>query len=296
MNVRTLVAVIGAWSLPAGILAAEEMLVWRGCGVSKTAFMAACAKAYREETGVPIRVSGGGARLGLVATAEGGADLGGSCRALLAEEAGRYPDLRLCVVAWDALVVIVQEGHEVDNLSKDQLREILLGRVRNWQEVGGPDRRLVVVARRGDDSGVGHCVRRLILKDEHARLGTVRLHSSGPVERLVARHRDAVAVTGISSVRQQQGLKALAIDGVAPSVENIASGAYPYYRPLYIAFVRGRNPHADRFVRWLIGPRGQKTIESQQTVTLYQGRQLAKRCEALPKSAFNFDQLMELAD
>ena len=62
-----------------------------------------------------------------------------------------------------------------------------------------------------------------------------------------------------------------------PTVKEIASGAYPYYRPLYVAFKSGLDSRTDEFVEWLLNDRGQGIIEEQGTVTLAQGAKLAKR-------------------
>ena len=40
--------------------AGPTLLVWRGCGISKTAFMDASAAAYENATGILVRLSGGG--------------------------------------------------------------------------------------------------------------------------------------------------------------------------------------------------------------------------------------------
>ncbi len=97
----------------------HESLVWRGCGISKTAFMEACAEEYAKETGIEIQLSGGGATLGIEAAGTGGADLGGTCRAPQKERGEERPGLKLAVVAWDALVAIVHPSNPVESISAD---------------------------------------------------------------------------------------------------------------------------------------------------------------------------------
>ena len=253
-------------------------LVWRGCGISKAAFMEACAEQYAKETGVEIQLSGGGATLGIEAAGTGGADLGGTCRAPQESLNEERPGLKLAVVAWDALVAAVHPSNEVENITTDQLKQVLEQKITNWKELGGPDARIVVVARRGRISGVGYSTRLLIMGDPDADYGktVVRLNSSGPVEKFVEKTPGAIAISGISSAKRRE-LKLLKIDGHAPTVKGIASGAYPYYRPLYVAFKPGLNSRADEFVEWLLSDSGQGIIEEQGTVTLAQGALLAKR-------------------
>jgi phosphate transport system substrate-binding protein len=273
-------------------------LKWRGCGISKAAFMEACAEQYAKETGVEIQLSGGGAALGIEAAGTGGADLGGTCRMPQASLNEDRPGLKLAVVAWDALAAVVHPSNEVENITTDHLKQVLQQKITNWKELGGPDARIFVVARRGKISGVGHSTRLLIMGDSDADYGEtiVRLNSSGPVEKFVEKTPGAIAITGISSARRRE-LKLLKIDGHAPTVNEIASGAYPYYRPLYVAFKPGLKSRTDEFVEWLLGDRGQGIIEEQGTVNLAQGASLAKRYEHFGNTSLivNFEALQARA-
>ena len=60
----------------------KPQLVWKGCGISRKAFMAECAEAYEKKTGVHIELVGGGATLGIRATIAG--------MRISAEPAGRH--------------------------------------------------------------------------------------------------------------------------------------------------------------------------------------------------------------
>jgi len=285
--------------LRASTEAAEpDMLIWRGCGVSKEAFMDACAAAYQKETGVVIRLSGGGATLGIESVADGGADLGGTCRACLREINEDKLPVKLAVVAWDALVVITHPENPVSNITRDQLQKILQQKITNWKELGGKDEAIVVVARRGKHSGVDYSTRLQMLNDVNADYGptVVRLNSTAPVEVLVERQPRAIAVTGVSSA-QKRALKVLTIDGHKPDVRNISSGVYPYFRPLYVAYLPQSNAAAKRFVEWLLSDKGQQVIGTQGTVTLAQGAALTERYRHFENVGQipNYQALLELA-
>jgi phosphate transport system substrate-binding protein len=124
----------------------------------------------------------------------------------------------------------------------------------------------------------------------------VRLNSSGPVEKFVEKTPGAIAISGISSAKRRR-LKLLEIDGQAPTVGAISSGAYPYYRPLYIAFKPGGSDRADDFVTWLLSEKGQTIIAEQGTVTLAEGTLLAKRYGHYRNTSLiiNFDALQDTA-
>lgn len=254
----------------------REALSWRGCGISKKAFMAHCAEIYTESTGVEIRLTGGGATLGIQAAGEQAADFGGTCRHCLPSE-GEL-NLEMTLVAWDALAVIVHPSNSVRGITKEQLSAVLKQEITNWKELGGADLPIVVVARKGKTSGVGRMLRLLILADPEFEFGSraLRLESSGPVEKLVERCPGAIAVTGVSSSRLRS-VQHLELDGHAPTAEQIATGRYPYFRPLYLAHQPNLSPAAQEFRNWLIGERGQQAVANQGTVNLEVGLLLMKR-------------------
>lgn len=276
---------------------AKNTLVWRGCGVSKTAFMEECGNAYLKETGIEIKMSGGGATLGIESAASGGADLGGTCRVCLDELNENKLDVKLAAVAWDALVVVVHPDNPVENITREQLRMVLQQKITNWKDLGGNDERIVVVARRGKTSGVGYSTRQLIFgnADEDYGKTVLRLNSSGPAESLVERQPRAIAVTGVSSARRRK-LKVVAIASQAPTPENIASGKYPYFRPLYVAY-KPANLKASKFVQWLLSDKGQAVVATQKTVTLEQGAHLTSLYKHFgdTKQIVNFEHLRDLA-
>ncbi len=273
-------------------------LVWRGCGVSKKAFMEKCAVEYERQTGVKIKLSGGGAQLGIETAAAGGADLGGTCRACLSKLKEDELGIKLAVVAWDALTVIVHADNPVEDISREQLRDVLQQKLTNWKQLGGNDEEIIVTVRRGKTSGVGYSVRALILEDPEADFGAtaVRLNSSGPLEQLVEKQHRAIGVTGISSARKRD-VKTLSIDGQLPEPDKIAAGDYPYYRPLYIAYRPGINDQAQRFVDWLLSDAGQAVIEEQNTVTLRQGAELTRSYRHFGdiSQISNYESLLEMA-
>jgi phosphate transport system substrate-binding protein len=204
----------------------------------------------------------------------------------------------MVVVAWDALVAVVHPSNPVDDITREQLAGILEQNIRSWRELGGSRTNIVVVARRGKVSGVGYTTRQLILDNSEANFGrrVILKHSTAPVEKMVQGQPRAVAITGVSSARKRN-LKILSVDGVAATADNIAQGTYPFFRPLYLVYKPGKNAATERFVRWLLGPRGQAIIREHGTVSLAQGAELVCKYAHFPdeKLIINFSGLMKLA-
>ncbi len=249
-------------------------LSWRGCGITKNAFMEKCAQVYTEKTGTNIRLAGGGATLGIEDAGQGGADFGGSCRACLTSRKEDQLPLSMTVVAWDALVVLLHPDNPLDSISPAELKAVLQQKITNWSELGGRSGGITTIARKGISSGVGYMTRLLIFDDVDYGKQGIRLQSSGPVEELLEETPNGIAVTGVTSARLRD-LKILKIDGIEPTLENISIGKYIYHRPLYLAHSNKLNAEQRRFLDWLWGAEGQEVIRQQGTVNLEDGVSLA---------------------
>jgi len=72
-------------------------------------------------------------------------------------------------------------------------------------------------------------------------------------------------------------VKILELDGIPCSKENVASGVYPFFRPLYL-ITRGKPAgELKKFLDWITGDEGQAVISSVGTVTLKEGRALREK-------------------
>jgi phosphate transport system substrate-binding protein len=267
---------LAIWAQP--ILAEQQpTLRWVGCGISKKAYLVALAKAYEKKTGVVIDVQGGGATRGIREVASMSADIGGSCRRRIfgvEEESG----ITQVPVAWDALVVITHKNNPVKDISLDNLRKVYLGEIANWRQLGGNDAAIELFARKGKISGVGRTARKLLFNDYEQEFAATRIFkSSGPLEKEVVANPNALAISGISSVRKRD-VNILKLDGKSPSYENVKSGNYLLYRPLYLVY-NENSPHAGvikDFIRYTDTEDGREVIRSNGTVPYLEALNLMK--------------------
>ena len=250
-----------------------EGLKWVGCGISKKAFMGPLAAAYEKTTGVKIKLEGGGATRGIVDVVEGKADLGGTCRHVLPRQEER--GVKLIPLGWDALVVLVHPSNTVKNLNLDQLKDIYTGKTTNWKQVGGKDRRILVVARSGKISGVGRMFRELVFKNPEQEFTPAAriVEESAGVEQEVEKDQGAIAVSGVSSA-QKRAVKLLQVNGKAPTDENIKDGSYLLYRPLYLVVKQQASDEVGKFVAFALSDAGQTVIAGEGTVNLKEGARL----------------------
>lgn len=136
------------------------------------------------------------------------------------------------IVALDGLAMVVHPGNPVRNLTKAQIADIYKGRVNNWNQVGGPNARIVVIQRESN-SGTQEAFKELIMGKTAQISKTAETQASnGAIKNRVASTRSAIGFVGLGFV--DRSIKPVAVNGVLPSVATVKSGKYPVSRPLYM--------------------------------------------------------------
>ncbi len=164
------------------------------------------------------------------------------------------------VVAMDGIAIIVHPANPVGALSVEQVRDIYLGKVTNWQQLGGPDVNLVMISR-DTNSGTYETFAKLVMHKERVVAGTEYVGSNGAVRQRVQNTRAAIGYVGLGFV--DETVKALTMNGVKPNPRTVASGRYPIARPLFM-FTDGYpklGSHLHAFVTLHLSERGQEIIE-----------------------------------
>lgn len=228
----------------------------------------------QKKTGIEIDFKGGGATKGIRQVSSGEVEIGGTCRHLIEspETFTTVPEERrvqLTPVGWDALAVIVHKDNPVESITLDQLRDMYLGRITNWKELGGKDAPLELYARKGKISGVGRTLRELVFNDYDIEFVAKHVvDSTGPMERAIPENPNGVGTTGVSSARKLAGkVKILKLNGKEPSYDNIRKGDYLLYRPLYmVTHMQNSDPEVKKFVDFVLGHEGKQVMRSVGTV------------------------------
>jgi phosphate transport system substrate-binding protein len=165
------------------------------------------------------------------------------------------------VVAMDGLAVIVHPANPIAELRIGQVRDIYLGKITNWKQLGGPDKRIVVISR-DTNSGTYETFASVVMKKERMAAAVEYVGSNGALRQRVQSTQAAIGYLGLGFV--DRTVKALTVNGVYPTSKTVASGQYPISRPLYMftnGFPRlGTDLHA--FVTLHLTKKGQEIIES----------------------------------
>jgi phosphate transport system substrate-binding protein len=175
-----------------------------------------------------------------------------------AVEKGVFPTFH--VVALDGLPILVHPSNPVSSLTIDQVRDIYLGKITNWKEVGGPDKKIVMISR-DTNSGTYETFEGKVMNKEKIAQGAEYVGSNGAVRARVQSTPAAIGYAGLGFV--DRTVKALTINGVYPNKKTVISGKYPIARPLFM--VTNGYPqmgsHVYQFVTLHLSPKGQEIIE-----------------------------------
>lgn len=233
---------------------AEKGLVVAG-STSIQPFADRWAEVYMEENqSCIVDVQGGGSSAGIQAARAGAADIGMSSRELKAEE----KDLLEIVVAWDGLAVIVHPSNAIDDLSLVQIENIFAGNIRNWTLVGGLDK-LITVVTREEGSGTRGAFQEMVMAKNRIFKGAIVEDSNGTVREIVSNDPNSIGYISLGLVNEK--VKAVRLDGIEPSYDNIIDKKYRLVRPFLFLTNGPPKQRAKDFINFVLSRRGQELIK-----------------------------------
>ena len=211
---------------------------------------------------VTVDVQGGGSRLGITLASRGNQiDIGTASRTPTAEDE-RDPETRAkrlwwTAIAQDGIALVVHPQNAVGGVTLPQAKDIFFGRILDWKEMGGTAGEIVVVSRE-DGSGTREVFEEMVMGEKRVTLTAIVMSSSEAVIEYVARHPTAIGYVSMGHLSPQ--VKALPIEGVSPTPEDVQSGGYPLTRPLYL--LTGQEPTGEMkaFIEFALSPAGQAIV------------------------------------
>ncbi|RLB84897.1 MAG: phosphate ABC transporter substrate-binding protein [Deltaproteobacteria bacterium] len=225
----------------------------------------------KENPEVSISLSGGGSGNGIKAIIDRTTDIADSSRFIkgkevtLAVEKGVYPvPFR---IAYDCIVPVVHPSNPMKDISMDQLKALYNGEVKNWKDIGGPDKRVVVISR-DTSSGTYEVWHKKVMKKEKVFPGALLQASNGAVAQAVAKNKYAIGYIGVGYLNKD--VKALTVNGVVGSKETTLDGTFPISRPLFMFTQDWPTGDTVKFINYVLHPqKGQKLVGESGYVPLY---------------------------
>jgi phosphate transport system substrate-binding protein len=158
------------------------------------------------------------------------------------------------------VAAIVKSGNPVGNLTREQVRDLFTGVVENWKEVGGPDAPVHLYIRH-PISGTYLGFRELAMENKPYALHPKTLTNYMEIVQAVAQDESGIGYSTIP-LASSSGVKPVSIGGVAPTVEAVNKGQYPYARVLRLYTNKANETSMARsFVEFVQSAGGQRIVE-----------------------------------
>ena len=177
---------------------------------------------------VSVAISGGGSGQGLSQVAEGSVQIGRSDvfaeEKLEADQLEGLVDNQVCIVGMGP---IVNADVDVTDITTEQLKGIFLGEITDWADLGGTAGAIQVIQREAG-SGTRATFEAAVLGGEVAPDSfrpVAEVDSSGTVVEQVAATEGSISYVAFNYMTNE-GIKALSVDGVEPTQENVENGDF----------------------------------------------------------------------
>jgi len=227
----------------------------------------------KEHPDIPIAVTGGGSGTGIAALIGGTTDIAQSSRQMekkeieTAEKKGIYP--KEFHVADDGIAVVVNPSNPVNKLTIKQLSDIFTNKITNWRDVGGQDKKIVVLSReRNSGTHVFFLEHVVKLGDKKSKNefapGVLMMPSSQAIAEEVSNNKEAIGYFGLGYLTSKEKAVAVAIDekskGIAPSIKTVSNKTYPISRSLQLYANGEPKDKIKSFIDFVMSPEGQKIV------------------------------------
>jgi phosphate transport system substrate-binding protein len=189
--------------------------------------------------------------------------------------------LNLTPIAKDAFVFIVNGRNTMNNITRDQVRDIYSGRVRNWKTINGNDD-VIIPYQRQENSGSQTIFQAIMGGEEPLKpildgefvptgmFGMMRMVASDYYN-----YNSAIGYTFLFYLNHMTGntgntsVKTLSIDGITPSRETIRSGVYPFAQTVYAVTAGNESENTKKFISWITSAQGQELVEKTGYIPVY---------------------------
>jgi phosphate transport system substrate-binding protein len=219
--------------------------------------------------GSEISVRGGGSGVGIASLIDGTCDIADSSRSIKEDELnkaltnGRSPKAN--VIAMDGICVIVHPSNSINALTKKQIKDIYTGAISNWKQLGGSDKKIVVISR-DSSSGTFEAFGTLALDGAKVRSDALLQASNQTVASIVSRTPGAIGYVGLGYVTD--AVKAVVVNGVRASKETVLTNKYILARPLFMYTNGEPKGLCKQFIEFILSREGQKLVEEEGFVGL----------------------------
>ena len=200
-----------------------------------------------------IDIQGGGSSAGITAAESGTADIGMSSRELSGAEEGLWS----VEIAKDGLAIIINPDNPIEDLSLNQVRDIYSAKISDWSELGGAKAKIHIIARE-DGSGTRNAFESLVMGSEQINPKAIIQDSNGAVRQVVSSDQNSIGFVSLGLI--DHTVRAIKLEGVAPTWENVMNGNYSLFRPFIFITNNAPEGPVKQFIDFTLSPEGQQVL------------------------------------
>ena len=184
--------------------------------------------------------------------------------------------LKKAPICYDAFVFITHKDNPVESLTVEQIKKIYTGEIKNWKEVGGKNEKIKAFQRE-KNSGSQTAMENLVMggADMIDPIEVKVIEGMGELVDAVAEYKNETASLGytyryyIDTLYKNDNIKTIAVDGIAPTDDNIRSGAYPFTTNYYGVIREGDEEEiGGQFLEWILSDEGQQCVAQAGYITI----------------------------
>ena len=221
--------------------------------------------AYEKKTGKKFSlVEHPGSGKGIKNLIAGKVNLAGASRHLKSKE--KKQKVLGTTIGYDAIAVFVHSSNPVENLTKEQIKGIFTGKIKNWKEVGGNDALITVNT---EIQGEGRATLQVFQKIamDGAPYGNGFKEIDLPRDQIVHLAGDPTGICSVSfgllaatPKHLRDKVKGIGVNGMKPEPENIKYGKYLISRPLLLVTKGMPKGDVKEFINFMLTNEGQKIV------------------------------------
>lgn len=197
-----------------------------------------------------------GSSAGIKNAHEGVTPIGASSRNLKDEE--KAWGMTEVVIAYDGIAVVTHPSNPVKDLTLEQIQGIYKGEITNWSEVGGADQKIVVVSRE-DGSGTRGAFEELLEFEGALTADAMIAEGNGNVQTTVAGNEQAIGYVSLTTM--DETVKAVLVNGIEATVENVLAETYKISRPFLMVYhEENMTPVTKAFIDFILSEEGQAIV------------------------------------
>jgi len=220
-----------------------------------------------------IFVEGGGSNTGFESLNDGKVDLAMSSRNINANEliimAEKYKKIGVShLLAKDAYCVFINNNNPIDNLSKNEIKDIYTCKINNWSEFKTDKIFIgeIMQINRSPNTGTYINFQNTILDgDKFCENSITFTHNKEIIEKI----KENTKSIGYGSIIFKNDVKAISIDGIQPNENNIENDTYPLIRYLELYSRDTPSPEIQKFIKWIQGKEGQKIVKQNNFIPIF---------------------------